>query len=228
MYMYLPSCIPQNCNLFMYADDSTLTCSSSSVNKIERILNTALDRIHNWCVRNKLALNANKTKCMLIGSRQKISNTDLNVYIADNLIVKAKCCKCLGVIIDETFSWGPHVEYVRKTVSSKLGTLTRIRDYVTQSSLHTLFVSLVMPTLEYCCTVWGGRYISHDNILNKCLKRAARMILKCTSLTPSADMFARLNWVSFSERVKYKKATLVFKCLNKMTLLYMTNLFTPF
>ena len=101
----LPSCIHQNCNLFMYADDSTLTCSSSSVNEIERNLNTALDRIHNWCVRNKLALNANKTKCMLIGSRQNISNTDLNVYIADNLIVKAKCCKCLGVIIDETFSW---------------------------------------------------------------------------------------------------------------------------
>ena len=54
------------------------------------------------------------------------------------------------------------------------------------------------------------------------------MILKCTSLTPSADMFARLNWVPFSERVKYKKATLVFKCFNKMTPLYMTNLFTPF
>ena len=77
----LPSCIPQNCNLFMYADDSTLTCSSSNVNEIERNLNTSLDRIHNWCVRNKLALHANKTKCMLIGSRQKISNTDLNVYI---------------------------------------------------------------------------------------------------------------------------------------------------
>ena len=104
---------------------------------------------------------------------------------------------------------------------SQPGMLTRIRDYVTQSSLHTLFVSLVMPTLEYCCTVWGGRYISHDNILNKCLKRAARMILKCTSLTPSADTFARLNWVPLSERVKYKKATLVFKCLNK-------NLLTPF
>ena len=114
----LPSCIPQNCNLFMYADDSTLTCSSSTVNnEIERNLNTALDRIHNWCARNKLALNANKTKCMLIGLRQKISNTYLNVYIADNLIVKAKCCKCLGVIIDETFSWGLHVEYVRETVS---------------------------------------------------------------------------------------------------------------
>ena len=102
------------------------------------------------------------------------------------------------------------------------------RDYVTQSSLHTLFVSLVMPTLEYCCTVWGGRYISHDNILNKCLKLAARLILKCTSLTPTADTFAGQNWVPFSARVKYKRLLLFLKCLNKMTPLYMTNLFTPF
>ena len=54
------------------------------------------------------------------------------------------------------------------------------------------------------------------------------MILKCTSLNTSADTFARLNWVPFSERVKYKKPTLVFKCLNTITTLYMTNLFTPF
>ena len=73
---------------------------------------------------------------------------------------------------------GTHVEYVKKTVSSNLGMLNRIRNYVSQSSLHSLFVCLVTPPLDYCCTVWGGRYIYHDNILNKCLKRAARIILQ--------------------------------------------------
>ena len=106
----LPLCIPPNCSLFMYADDSTLTCSSSSINEIENILNIALARIHNWSVRNKLTINANKTKSMLIGSRQRVSNTDLNVSIADSPIVKVNSCKCLGVIIDETLSWTPHVE----------------------------------------------------------------------------------------------------------------------
>ena len=105
--------------------------------------------------------------------------------------------------------------------------LNRICNYVPQSSLHSLFVCLVTPSLDYCCTVWGGRYIHHDNILNKCLKRAARIILQCAFLTPSVDMFSKLNWLSFSERVKYRKAILVFKCVNRMTPMYMTNLFTP-
>ena len=223
----LPLCLPRECKLFMYADDSTITCSSSNINEIENNLNTALGSIYDWCARNKLTINANKTKSMLIGSKQKVHNTDLNVSIAGSSVVKVNCVKCLGVIIDESLSWGPHVEYVKKTVSSKLGMLNRIRNYVPHSSLLSLFVCLVTPSLDYCCTVWGGRYIYHDTILNKCLKRAARIILQCAFLTPSADMFSKLNWLSFSERVKYRKTTLVFKCVNRMCPMYMTNLFTP-
>ena len=223
----LPLCLPRECKLFMYADDSTITCSSSNINEIENNLNTALGSIYDWCARNKLTINANKTKSMLIGSKQKVHNTDLNVSIAGSSVVKVNCVKCLGVIIDESLSWGPHVEYVKKTVSSKLGMLNRIRNYVPHSSLLSLFVCLVTPSLDYCCTVWGGRYIYHDTILNKCLKRAARIILQCAFLTPSADMFSKLNWLSFSERVKYRKTTLVFKCVNRMCPMYMTNMFTP-
>ena len=223
----LPLCLPRECKLFMYADDSTITCSSSNINEIENNLNTALGSIYDWCARNKLTINANKTKSMLIGSKQKVHNTDLNVSIAGSSVVKVNCVKCLGVIIDESLSWGPHVEYVKKTVSSKLGMLNRIRNYVPHSSLLSLLVCLVTPSLDYCCTVWGGRYIYHDTILNKCLKRAARIILQCAFLTPSADMFSKLNWLSFSERVKYRKTTLVFKCVNRMCPMYMTNLFTP-
>ena len=71
---------------------------------------------------SKLTINANKTKSMLIGSNQKVHNTDLNVSIAGVSVAKVNDVKCLGVIIDESLSWGPHVEYVKKTVSSKLGT----------------------------------------------------------------------------------------------------------
>ena len=136
----LPLCLPLEFKLFMYADDSTITCSSSNINEMENNLNTALGRIYDWCVRNKLTINANKTKSMLIGSKQNVHNTDLNASIAGSSVVKVNCVKCLGVIIDERLSWGPHVEYVKKTISSNLRMLNRIRNYVPQSSLHSLFV----------------------------------------------------------------------------------------
>ena len=101
--------------------------------------------------------------------------------------------KCLGVIIDESLSWGPHVEYVKKTASSNLGMLNRIRNCVPQSSLHSLSVCLVTPSLDYCCTVWGGRYIYHDNILNKCLKSAARILLQCAFLKLKFSQYSSIH-----------------------------------
>ena len=97
----LPLCLSLECKLFIYADDSTITCSSFNINEIENNLNTALGRIYDWCVRNKLTINANKTKYMLIGSKQKVHNTDLNVSIAGVSVVKVNYVKCLGGIIDE-------------------------------------------------------------------------------------------------------------------------------
>ena len=128
----LSSCLPLECKLFMYADDSTITYSSSNINEIENNLNTALGRIYDWCFRNKLTINANKTKSMLIGSKQKVCNTDLNVSIAGSSVVQVNYVKCLGVIIDESLSWGPHVEYVKKTVSSNLGMLEKIQRRATK------------------------------------------------------------------------------------------------
>ena len=37
---------------------------------------------------------------------------------------------------------------------------------------------------------------------------------------------SKLNWLSFSERVKYRKANCVFKCVNRKTPRYMTKMFT--
>ena len=90
---------------------------------------------------------------MLIGSRQKVHNTDLN-SIAGSSVVNLNYVKCIGVVIIILFKIGPHVEYVNKTVSSNMGMLNRLRNYVPQSNLHYRFVCLVTPSLDYCCAVW--------------------------------------------------------------------------
>ena len=95
----LPLCLPLECKLFMYADDSTITCSSSNINEIENNLNSALGRIYDWCVRNKLTINANKTKSMLIGSKQKVHYTDINVSIAGSSVVKVNYVNALALLL---------------------------------------------------------------------------------------------------------------------------------
>ena len=82
--------------------------------------------------------------------------------------------------------------------------------------------------MDYCCTVWGGRYNAHSNLLNRLLKRAARLILGCPYRTSSTDMFNDLNWLAFAERICLKIIVLVYKCIHHLCPEYMAKLFSHF
>ena len=52
-------------NIFMYADDTTLSVSSTDVKDISKKLESDLESISKWLCNNKLFLNTDKTKVML-------------------------------------------------------------------------------------------------------------------------------------------------------------------
>ena len=57
----------------MFADDTNVTVSSSSIEDIQIKLNNELEKLHHWLLANKLSLNVKKTEYMLIGSQQRLS-----------------------------------------------------------------------------------------------------------------------------------------------------------
>ena len=56
-------------NVDMYADDSTISVCGKSIQKIQRKLNNYLQKISNWCDENRMVVNVEKTKIMIITSR---------------------------------------------------------------------------------------------------------------------------------------------------------------
>ena len=64
----------------MYADDTALFYSDSSVSAIQNTLQHTLGKINNWLQKKKLSLNKEKTKTLLFGShRKRIGAADLEV-----------------------------------------------------------------------------------------------------------------------------------------------------
>lgn len=50
----------------MYADDSTISATGKTVQTIEQSLNNDLQEISKWCDENRMVINAEKTKIMII------------------------------------------------------------------------------------------------------------------------------------------------------------------
>ena len=68
----LPLAIP-DCNVDIYADDSTLWMAYSNPLQIQHGLQGSLNKANHWFSLNKMVPNAKKTKQLLLGTKQKLS-----------------------------------------------------------------------------------------------------------------------------------------------------------
>ena len=121
----------QECQISLYADDTALYTSAKSQIEIKLTFQIELTVVCEWLRANKLTLNANKTKYVIFGTRQKLtSKPDLNSTVGDNKIERVSSLKYLGVILDEHLTFDEHVAYILTKSSKKLGILRQARDYL--------------------------------------------------------------------------------------------------
>ena len=84
----------------------------------------------------------------------------------------------LGVILDETLSWKPHISQVASKVSKSVGVIHKSSFCLTRTALCTLYYSLIYSYLQYCMLVWGSTYPTHLRRLVLLQKRIIRIISK--------------------------------------------------
>ena len=86
-----------NCNTDMYADDSTIPISGENISDIQTKVQEDLNRIELWCKDNNMFINCNKTKCMTVGTKQKLAfqNEELCLTINSEQLQHSICEKLL-------------------------------------------------------------------------------------------------------------------------------------
>ena len=108
--------------MFLFADDATLSVQGKTMIDIQSKMNNALEEVYLWTQSNKLLLNTNKTKVMVIGSGQriqKLNENNLNVHIRSTTIECVSHYKCLGVVVDSNLLFSKHVERVALQIKQK-------------------------------------------------------------------------------------------------------------
>ena len=126
----------------MYADDTSISYSSSSLVDIEQTLNSELNDLKLWMQGNKLSLNVLKTQAMVVGSKPKIKKiTDKIVdhpkfFIGGSQVENVDRAKYLGVIIDKNLNWEEHISNVRTKVSRAIGFLKYSRKFFTSKHIE--------------------------------------------------------------------------------------------
>ena len=137
----------------MFADDTPISVSGTNRVEIENRLNSELENIHRWLQINKSTLNVDKTEYMIIGSRQKLSNTatanDVMLEINGSEIKQVATTKSLGVLIDENLYWTEQIDSISTKASRVIGMIRRGKPY-SSDTLKLMYQSLVLPYFDYC------------------------------------------------------------------------------
>ena len=107
----------KNTEVDIYADDTTIWSSGTNCTDIQNTLNNSLDKANSWFKLNRMIPNTKKTKHLLIGSVQRLSQsseTTMEIYIDNIKLEEAAGEKLLGVVIDSNLSWNLHIDCLIK------------------------------------------------------------------------------------------------------------------
>jgi hypothetical protein len=214
-----------NCDLF--ADDGSLHTSASNIQTLEHTLQEELTNVLQWCTNNNMLVNAQKTKSMVITSRQKHQRKPLklNFVVGKDSVEQVKSHRVLGVTVDDELRWHFHINNVCKTVARNIHLLSKLKLYVDKHALNLFFHAHCMSHINYASTVWSGAGDVHLNKLNSLHRRAAKVMVSNPFL--STDQKLRSAGIlPLMKQFDFNTAVLVFKTRSKLAPLYLKTLLT--
>ena len=211
----------------LFADDTFLLLSDSSILNLERRVNEQLENIDKWFCINKLSLNYSKTNFMIFNKHpHKTCNYDFKLEINGNNLVRAGTVKYLGVIIDENLTWSQHLKYLSSPIAKHSGLFYRLRNYVSREALCVLYYGLIYSKVQYGIISWGTASKTSLNAIQIRLNQILRAISFNNVRTPVTSLYKNLNFLKLDDIYKLELAKFMYKVYNKNLPKIIENKFT--
>ena len=191
-------------------------------------LETCLHSVREWMDGNRLKLNASKTEFICFGgSRQmgKCRTNSLNVSGTD--IPRSNKIKYLGVWLDQNLSMHYHITQKIKIAMYQLKNIRTISNYLSNDVCKVLVISLVISHLDYCNSLLFGLPDYEISRLQRVQNTAAKLIVGQYTFENSTSALKHLHWLPIRQRIHFKIAVLVFKCIKGLAPTYLSDLLQP-
>ena len=190
------------CSTRLFADDTNLLIKNKSLKQIRKFLNLDLRNLANWLKANKISLNASKTELIIFRHPNKDINYDLNVKIEGKKLFPSKYVKYLGILIDEHLNWSYHVDLIVPKLNRAIGMLSKIRHYVSESTLRSIYFGIFSSVLNYGSQIFGQFHNKHINRLIRLQDRAVRVINFAHNYESRNPLYAKSKILKFADNIK--------------------------
>ena len=167
-----------------------------------------------------------KSHFVIFHSSSNISHRKIRIKIRNKRITEENDVKFLGVLLDSTLSWKPHITELSKKLSKTIGIFYKLRHYATADVLKLLYYAILYPFLIYRSSVWGMAYQSH---LDK-LQAIQNKFIKAISFSDKYDspypLFHIHSILKISDIIKLQIVSFVYESRMRLSPLEFHTYFT--
>ena len=183
-------------NMINYADDTTLltTLNYDNNTTADEHMNKELNQVYEWLCTNKLSLNVSKTKFMTFHPPQKHIRKPV-LKINNKEILETDEFNLLGVIIDKSLNFKPHITKITNKISKTCGILNKLKQILPRHILIQIYNALVAPHLNYGILAWGHSIARLTQVQKKVIRT-----ITCSKYNAHTEpLFKRLNILKFED-----------------------------
>ena len=191
----------------LYADDNNYAIKLTNDEERNKVvIESKMKQIQEYMDSNRLKLNADKTKLMIMTTKQKDVHKDLKVYLKETEIEKVTFAKFLGIIISGNLKWNEYIlqseNSLLKYCNRRLAALKLLSRECSINQRKILAHGLVISKITYCISCWAScpGYLKKrlQDIMNETVR-----IVHGSRIKSLKEQFRDLDWLTLEGWMNY-------------------------
>jgi hypothetical protein len=134
-----------------------------------------------------------------------------SIRLGDTVLVRKAVVRDLGVFVDENMTFEQHVNTISRNALYYLRIIARNYKYLSRHDVKMLVSALVISRIDYCCSLLVGIKSGLMDKLERVIKSAVRIILKCGRQLDENEVLV----MSAEKRIQLRAATIVWMAFNR-------------
>ena len=204
--------------IVMYADDVQFLHlgSPSSIPELQSDVEGTLDNASHWFVQNCLKINPIKTDLLVMKSRRRRLESEINVRFEGTVIQPSANAKILGVIVDSGLTFESHVSAVIRRCYATLGGLSKSARGLPREVKKMIVEMLIFPHIRYCLSVWSGCGSVQRHRIQKVINHCAQVVMGVRRSAHVTPLLEELRWPLIDRLVSESDCGTVHYLLNNL------------